>query len=101
MLTSQSNNNDTILSAIISEAENMGIPKTFVAFILKIYNDNQELSRCIEGLMHSQEWQFKKLEKWISALEEKVDPEKAAQRKNQICESAGSACRIPKKGILG
>jgi len=72
---------EKILAAILAEAKESGITPTFIALIERIYDNQQELSRCFNNLQNGSNWERQRTEKRIQELEEKVDPEKAAKRK--------------------
>lgn len=96
---------DTVLDAILEEAQDMGTPKPVCALISKMYEDQQELRRCLEGLMHGKKWELERLEKRIGKIEDKLaTPEEAAQKLKQAecCDTAaGMGCNLPSPGVIG
>ena len=93
---------EKILAAILTEAKESGITPIFIALIERIYDNQQELSRCLNNLQNSSNWERKRTEKRIQELEEKVDPEKAAKRKKDevSCEKASGSSNSCVLGTL-
>ena len=77
----RTNQEEKIVAAILEEAKASGLAPTFVALVERIYSNQQELSRHFNALQQTREWERQQTEKRILELEEKVDPEKAAKRK--------------------
>lgn len=95
---------DIVLEAILDEAKEFGFPKPALALLEKMYEDQQELRRCLEGLMHGKKWELERLEKRISKIEDKLaTPEELAQKKQMkdCCETSGTSCNLPGPGVLG
>lgn len=94
---------DVVLDAILKEARDAGLPGPILALISKMYDDQQELRRCYEGLMHGRKWELEQLEKRIVKIEEKIDPEekKCEEMAGERDVAAGGACNLPTPGVLG
>lgn len=88
--------NEKLLEAILSES---GISKAGSKIIMAIYLKQKEIINTLEQFIDTDRYTYNYFRNEINTLLEKVDPEEAARRKNNYCESL-TGLRAPSATIL-